>query len=302
MKALAAAVLVALASPAGPAPAPVPVVQSQADPFTGAWGPEALEEEAAPIIEAWRKGGPAAGDAMLTVLLERADGAAGRARILTAYGVSLMVENTSEDLTIGSTLALPYMQRALAEGRSGFPADSRLLAVLLHDAATTEFMARGPDTSAAAEAWLEEAHQIRVDRLGANHPESLSSLVQLAAIRGQPERIGNDPERIAAVSRLYEPLLTAAPGEDGDLDYAFAGWLGFLVDAGRPDEACSVLQKVNRQAERLGLNMDYIGFALARKLTEAGHEDRARPLVREADMLGFLAGGDRSGKALRCGT
>ena len=143
MKALAAAVFLVLVSPAAAVPPAVPFASLQeADPFEGAWSPEALEQAAEPIIEAWRKGGPQAGDGALEVALARADGAPERARILTAYGVYLMVENTSEDLTIGSTLALPYMQRALDEGRSGFPADSRMLAVLLHDAATTEFMAR----------------------------------------------------------------------------------------------------------------------------------------------------------------
>lgn len=298
MKAFAAAVFLALSSPA----AAVPVSPWQeADPFTGAWSPDALEQAAEPILEAWRKGGPRAGDAALDAFLARADGASERARILTAYGVYLMVENTSEDETVGSTLALPYMQRALTEGRSGFPSDSRMLAVLLHDAATTEFMARGPDTSATAEAWLEEAHGIRRSRLGASHPETLSSLVRLAEIRGQPQRLESDPARIEAVSRLYEPLLTAEPGEEGDLDYAFAAWMGFLVDARRPDEACAVLQKVNQQAGRLRLNMDYIGFGLGEKLMEAGYEDRGKPLVREMGVLSLLTGGDPSGKPPRCG-
>lgn len=302
MKALAGAVLLALIPASAAVPAAASHVQSrEADPFAGAWSAEALEREAEPIIQAWRKGGTPAGDAALDIRLSRANGAAERARLLTAYGVHLMVENTSEDLTIGSALALPYMQRAVIEGRDGFPADSRMLAVLLHDAASTEFMARGPSTSPTAEAWLEEAHRIRVDQLGANHPETLSSLVQLAEIRGQPERLENDPARIEAVSRLYAPLLTAAPGEEGDFDHAFAGWMGFLVDAHRPDEACAVLQKVNEQAERLGLNLDYIGFALGRKLVEAGYEELGRPLVMDTNPLAFLTGDNHSVKPLRCG-
>lgn len=270
------------------------------DPFAGAWSQTALQETAEPLMKSVRAGGLAAGNAELEARLARTSDPVERSRLLTAYGIGLMSE-LDEGQGEGAGPALPFMQRAVVEGRAGFPADSRMLAMLLSDAASTEFMARGPETSATAEAWLEEAHRIRTVRLGPGSSETIASLVYLADIRGQSERVRGDPARIEAVNRLYEPLLTADPdGRLDDLTPFFIRWMTFLVQVDRPDQACAVLDKMAVLDPRLELDLESAAFRLGHLLSLAGHEDRARPLLADdASWFGPSAG---SGKPPRCGS
>jgi hypothetical protein len=296
---------VAVAAPSPSAPQASRTAPDPDDPLSGPWSSEALEEAAAPLFKLRRLNGAAAGDGALETRLSATPDAAERARLLTAYGVTLMSED-SDDPIAAAALALPYMKRAVAEGRQGFAADSRMLAMLLSDAARTEFMARGSQTSADAERWLEEAHRIRVARLGPGHIETLSTLTGLADIRSVADGLNEDPARVQAVAALYEPLLGADPVEGTDrqdLTMLFNQWTVFLAGARRPDEACAVLDKMNALSDRLGLDMAYAGYVLGEALSEAGYADRAAPLIDlEASAMALLgARAPTPGKPPRCG-
>lgn len=307
MRAASLAIVLALAAGSAQAaspgfrPAIRPALQDADDPFAGGWSHEALGIEAEPLIKARLAGGKVAGDAALEIRLARLADPAERARVLTAYGVGLM-SNLDSGAPAAALEAFPYMKRAVAEGRQGFAADSRMLAMLLSDAANTEFMARGIDTSSEAEAWLEEAGRIRERRLGVRHSETVSTWVYLADIRGMAERHRGDPARIDAVARLYEALLRVEPATiDVDVTPFFVKWMSFLAGAGRPDEACAVLDKMYGLPEAMNLGMGYAANALGEALSEAGYDRRAAPLSDGPAVSALLGEGPPADKPLRCG-
>lgn len=274
------------------------------DPFAGAWSTEALLEAAEPFLKHRRSRGGAAGDAALEARLSNTADPAERARLLTAYGVAVMSDG--DDVVISAAAAFPFMKRAVAQGRQAFSPNSRMMAMLLSDAARTEFRARGAATSPEAQGWLDEAYRIRMAGLGPGHVETLSTLTALAEIRGAADDLSADPARVQAVADLYAPLLLADPGNEDvgrDLTVLFNEWTVFLAGARRPDEACAVLDKMNALSKRLGLDMAYAGYVLGEALSEAGYPDRAAPLVgQDSPMVGLLGEGARaSDKPLRCG-
>lgn len=304
---LAALFALTSATVAAPSPSVAPPGAVQAadpdDPYGGRWTPEVLSETAEGLMKARREGGPAQADRVLAAMLARTADPAERSRVLTAYGLQLMMEGADEPIQAAAE-ALPYMKQAVGEGRQGFAGESRMLAMLLSDAATTEFMAKGAETSAEAEAWMEEAHRIRVALLGARHIETVSTLVYLADIRGAALQPEGDPARVQAIADLYQPLLFAQKDETGerDLTFLFNKWTAFLAGAGRPDEACAVLDKMNGLAARMDLDMDYAAYALGEALSEAGYADRAAPLIGPDAAMALLAEeSDAPSKSRRCG-
>lgn len=243
------------------------------DPYEGSWANDVFERDVAGPISATRTGGLAKGAAQLEHLLQQSgEDSTERARLLFAFAVGL------PPLGIDYEDTLPWLRRAIDEGRSGFPTDSRRFAMILSGYAETEVMAFGENASDEALLAARESLAIRRRILGAVHVETMVASVTVGEIEGSVRRTAKDPKKVSAAAAYFEPLMVMAPPDDpegGGVDHMFLAWIRMLVVNDQPEAACRVLDRLPSIRRKLDMNLPFIGHQTSRAMREAGHRVQA---------------------------
>lgn len=248
------------------------------DPYEGSWANDTFERDVAGPISTTRTGGLAKGAAQLEHLLQQSgEDSAERARLLFAFALALPPIGIDYDDT------LPWLRRAINEGRAGFPTDSRRFAMILSGYAETEVLAFGDNASDEALRAAREALEIRRRILGLSHVETMVASVTVGEIEGSVRRTAKDPKKVSAAAAYFEPLTVMSPPddpEDGGVDHMFLAWIRMLVINDQPEAACRVLDRLPSIRRKLGLNLPFIGHQTSRAMREAGHRAQADVLDR----------------------
>ena len=138
------------------------------------------------------------------------------ADLLTAFAVELYLENHEPD-SPELEAARRYQKDAIPAYVAAFGPNHPEVALALNTQADLEREQSPQDPPPSVDSELRQALQVRARSLGPTDPETVATLVQLADIRGLPERLKRDPNGVAAADSLYRRAIAGAiPGPEGD--------------------------------------------------------------------------------------
>jgi tetratricopeptide (TPR) repeat protein len=182
------------------------------------WSDEQIENMVAGPMAAVRNGGLAQGEAAFDSLLKQAKARSGEnsaqvADLITAFGVQLFTEGKMNGDSDLKNASIAHLKTAVNVYRAAFGRMHPEVALALTTYADAALGIDEDVVPPGSEEALEEAARIRLQTLGPSNAETRATYITLAELRGRPDRIQAQEQRLGKVETEFEKLIDSAPND-----------------------------------------------------------------------------------------
>ncbi|KKC24503.1 hypothetical protein [Sphingomonas sp. SRS2] len=137
-----------------------------------------------------------------------------RADLIEAFGVELYGATASVEQRAAIEASLDYLSRGVDAYRLLLGNDHVEVATALVRRAELERLLRPENPRLSTDVDYQTAYRIRIAKLGANAPITLSTLIPMAQLMALPSRANGDPDKIEGAAALLRQVIDGTAGSD----------------------------------------------------------------------------------------